>query len=97
LKKKSEKKFKDLTKKLEDSKAKIESTTADYRQMETGHFDFVAFVKSLLVCDVSIGSNQDPTKRLESLTKSLNDAILIDFGVKDEPSEVKSESLETFT
>jgi hypothetical protein len=27
----------------------------------------------------------------------LNDAILIDFGVKDEPSEVKSESLETFT
>ena len=68
----------------------IEDVKNDLKRMETRHLDFVATVKSLLVCDVS-RSDENPFKRIENLTKSLNGIISIDFEVKEEAVEVKEE------
>ena len=81
----------DLKIKFDESEAKIASLMSDYRSMETRHFDFVAAVKALLVCDASM-TDDNPIERLKCLTDSLNQAILIDFDVKEEPCEVKKEN-----
>jgi hypothetical protein len=83
------------TKNLKNKNRKIQDLKNDLRKAETRHYDFVATLKSLLCEDSSSCSNGSSAsaakKRIDDLTKSLNEMIRIDLEVKEEPVEVKEE------